>query len=322
MDTIKTVMLLLLSCSISICYSQQEQQISQYMLSKYRINPAYGGLDYSLSIDALLRTQWTGLPGQPKTQYLSANIPAYAYGGAVGVTFERYTEGALSFLQATGSYNYVHNLSFGFLSGGVRLGSVQSSLDGNSLKTSSGDYSISNINHNDPALSIGTERSFAPVVEVGAYLYMQNAQVGISVSRLPSFKNSLGNGGLQQVTHVDLYGEITWSQSDQIEFLQSILLKTDFNTIQSDVSTLAVINGSIFGGIGIRGYHSTSIDAISFIAGVKLGDNYRLTYSYDAGLSEIKRVNEGTHEIVLNYNLRKLVGIKAAPKVEYNPRFL
>ena len=82
------------------------------------------------------------------------------------------------------------------------------------------------------------------------------------------------------------------------------------------------INGNVFGGVGLRGYNSSSLDAMSITAGLSLGRHYRLSYSYDIGLSELKRVNEGSHEILLNYNLKKMIGLGNTPKVEYNPRNL
>lgn len=315
------IFLLLLSFSITAS-SQQEQQNSQYMFTKYRINPAYGGLDYSLSIDAMIRSQWTGLPGEPRTQYIGANVPAYILNGAVGGEIFRSTEGALSHLQINGSYNYVLNLPFGFLSLGSRLGIIQSSFDESRLRTSSGDYQNNNLDHNDLVLSNENLSNMVPTAEFGMYLYSQNYQVGSSISRIVPVNTEFNSASIKHVNHLDLYGEYTLRYNEEIRFLQSILLKSDFNIIQTDISTTIDINGSIFGGIGVRGYDSNSIDAFTITAGLRLGEHYRLTYSYDSGLSEVRRVNEGTHEILLNYNLRKIIGLASPPKVEYNPRFL
>ena len=67
------------------------------------------------------------------------------------------------------------------------------------------------------------------------------------------------------------------------------------------------INGNVFGGIGVRGYNSTSLDAIIISGGVNFKKNYTLTYSFGTGISELKRVNEGSHEVSLNYNLQKIL---------------
>ena len=287
---------------MTFCFAQQEQQNSQFMLTKYRTNPAYAGLDYSLSVDALIRSQYTGIPGQPMTQYISAHVPAYILSGALGVELYRATEGALTHNTVTASYNYVSNLPFGFLSGGIRVGLLQTSIDGESLRTTTGDYETNSIFHNDPILSNSTFSGLTPIWEIGAYLFMGDPQFGVSISRTPSVNQRIGDSEIGLVTHFDIYGQYRFRYNDELHFLQAILLKSDFNVVQSDVSLLAEINGNVFGGVGLRGYNSSSLDAMSITAGLNLGRHYRLSYSYHIGLSELKRVNEGSHEILLNYN--------------------
>ena len=304
------------------CIAQQEQQNSQFMLSKYRINPAYAGLDYSLSMDAMIRSQYTGIPGQPRFQYFSAHLPAYILNGAVGIELQRATEGALNHLTATGSYNYVSNLPFGFLSLGLRLGAIQTTIDGELLRTPNGDYEPNVFQHNDPILNNSTFSGLAPIWELGVYLFMGDPQFGVSISRTPTINQRIGGAEIGLVTHFDVFAQYRMRVSEELHFLQSILLKSDFNVVQSDVSVMAEINGNVFGGVGLRGYSSNSLDAVSIVAGMNLGRHYRLSYSYDIGLSELKRVNEGSHEILLNYNLKKLIGLGNTPKVEYNPRNL
>lgn len=320
MTYILLVLTLLMGISID-AHSQQEQQTSQAHWLKYMVNPAYGGLDYSLSIDAMVRNQWVGLDQAPSMQYLSFNIPTYAIQGAVGAELARYTEGALSHIKITASYNRVFNLPFGFLSLGARTGLLHTTLDGAQLRTATGVYDVG-FDHNDGLLTNDNVSSMAPYVHLGGYLFMRDAQVGVSLSRVPSYKQSIGNAGINHRIHSNFYGEYAIRYSDFLTFLPSILLKSDFISVQSDVSLHAFINGNIFGGLGIRGYNSNSIDALLFSVGVNLGKHYRLSYSYDAGLSGLRRVNEGTHELLLNYNLKKLIGVGKSPKVEYNPRNL
>ena len=306
----------------TFCVAQQEQQNSQFTFTKYRTNPAYAGLDYSLSVDALVRSQYTGIPGQPMTHYFSVHLPAYILSGALGAELFRATEGELTHNSITGSYNYVYNLPFGFLSGGVRAGLLQTSVDGESLRTPTGDYDLNVFSHYDPILTNSDFSGLAPIWELGAYLLMGDPQFGISVSRTPIIKHRIGKSEVGLVTHLDLYGQYRYRYSDELHFLQAVLLKSDFNVVQSDVSLLAEISGNIFGGIGLRGYSSSSLDAMSIITGLNLGRHYRLSYSYDIGLSELKRVNEGSHEILLNYNLKKIIGLGNTPKLEYNTRNL
>ena len=65
-------------------YGQQLPHISQWMFNPYFINPAYGGMDYSVSITAMNRNQWVGLEGAPRTTYLGGHMPMNILNGAVG----------------------------------------------------------------------------------------------------------------------------------------------------------------------------------------------------------------------------------------------
>ena len=89
-----------------------------------------------------------------------------------------------------------------------------------------------------------------------------------------------------------------------------------------EISTIVTYNDNIFGGASFRGYNSNSTDAVVIIAGYKLNERVTLAYSYDITLSELNRVSQGSHEIMLNYNLNKDIGKGRLPKIIYNPRFL
>ena len=57
------------------------------------------------------------------------------------------------------------------------------------------------------------------------------------------------------------------------------------------------------------------------LAGIKLNEKITLAYSYDLTLSTLREVSDGSHEILINYNLGKPVGKGKMPPVIYNPRF-
>ena len=64
-----------LSIWLSIAYAQQAAQYSLYMLNPYGVNPAAAGLDNTLVATGGYRTQWTGLDGNPTTQYVNVVLP-------------------------------------------------------------------------------------------------------------------------------------------------------------------------------------------------------------------------------------------------------
>ena len=81
-------------------------------------------------------------------------------------------------------------------------------------------------------------------------------------------------------------------------------------------------NENIFVGGSLRGYHGNSIDAVALMGGFKLSEKISIGYAYDLGLSRLKTVNSGAHEILLNYNLGAPIGQGKPPSIIYNPRSL
>ena len=55
--------------------AQQDPQYTQYMYNMNVINPAYAGSRGTLSLGLLGRTQWTSVPGGPKTGTFSGDAP-------------------------------------------------------------------------------------------------------------------------------------------------------------------------------------------------------------------------------------------------------
>ncbi len=319
MKKIYFILSFVLFCSAS--YGQQQNQYTQFALNKYVFNPAYAGLDFSVSANLMYRNQWDGLDGRPTDLNLNVHLPFYLWSGAIGASVDRQSFGVLSQTSLSGSYNYVASLQYGLLSFGGRLGISQLSIDGSRIVTPEGEYSGS-FTHNDPILLENTDLGIGIKWDAGVYFYNKKVETGVAISHLPQNSISLERTSYTQATHLNAFFQYNFKILENIDLLQSILLKSDFNQIQSDVSSIIKINGNIFGGINVRGYNSRSLDAMAIIAGMKLGDHYTLSYSYDIGVSGLRRAHEGTHEILLNYNLRKILGSGELPKIIYNPRYL
>ncbi len=304
-----------------IGFSQQRTLSSQYMYNIYEHNPAYAGLDRSLSVTAMYRSQWTGLLGSPTTAYVNAHLPWYIWKGALGVELYSDRLGPQLNSSFSMSYNYVQGYALGLFSIGARAGLFQSRIDGSIIRTPQGDYE-SVINHNDPRLSNTVERGLGMTYEIGVFTTSTTWDAGLTVSRLPSTSITVGPSEVALAPHALAFFQYKYRWSDDLMIKPSVLVRADQTSVQTDIALMTEMSGSVFGGIGLRGYDSSSFDALVFTAGLTINDNYRLIYSFDTGLSNIKRVNQGTHELTLNYNLRKVIGAGLNPPVIYNPRNL
>ena len=320
--------LILLGCIYNM-NAQQSPQYSLYMLNKYAINPAYGGLDNSLSFTGVVRKQWVNLEGSPFTQQINAHMPLYRLRGGIGISLENDILGASRNSTALLSYNYwVQVNKTSLFSVGLSAGVVQKALDGTKLRASGGEYSenTGTINHNDNRIPIGLETAIAPTVNGGIYFQSKRLDLGFSAINLLGndlkFNYSDGQTDFLQKRHFMLFAATNFEIGDLIELMPSVLIKSDITQNQVELSTILRYNGNVFGGASIRGYDNVTLDAVVFIAGMKINEKTTLAYSYDLTLSDLKNVSDGSHEITVNYNLNKPIGGGVPPPIIYNPRFL
>lgn len=311
---------------VAFAASMQAQQTTQYtlfMMNPLQWNPAYAGLDQSLSITAGYRKQWTQLPGSPASQYVSAHLPLYLLGGGVGIQVENDRLGAGRWSSANLSYSYQMPLENGVFAIGLGGGIVQRTLDGNQIRTPDGNYEPGSvINHNDPLLPIGLESGMAPTFHVGVFYQAERLEAGIGVRHLaengidlPTLRFQLDrNVYFQLGAHFDI--------GRNLSFHPALLVRTDMVQTQTDLAAIFRIQENIFAGASFRGYSAETGDAMSLIGGFKLSENITLAYAYDIAISNLRRVNNGSHEIVLQYNLNKPIGVGRLPRIIYNPRTL
>ncbi len=301
--------------------AQQRPQFTQYMLNKYYENPAYGGMERSLSIFTSFRDQYSNFPGNPRTFYLGADMPFYLWNGAVGFTFVNQRTGVFSNSNLKFSYNYVMSTPYGFLSFGVRAGFDFITIDGNGLVTPDGVYE-GVFDHNDPTLDTDVFSGIGPSWELGTYFKGKSIEAGIMISEFPPHKYALGDGKYNKSFSGSIFALYKYSLNENIELSPSVLLKADAAVLQTDIGLMAAINENLLAGLNIRGYSGKSLDALSIILGTNMGKKYKVIYSYDFGLSPLRTSHQGTHEIMVTYNLQKLIGIGLPPKIIYNPRDL
>ena len=166
--------------------SQQAPQYTQFMLNRYQFNPAYAGLDRSLSITAGLRTQWTQFEGSPSTQFVNVHLPLYALDGSVGFGLESDQLGPLNRVVISGSYNYVFESIVGLLSFGGRVGVNQVEIDASVLRTPMGTVIDNVVDLNDPILLTTDLSGVSPWWGIGLYLVNDYGELGLSLDNIPS----------------------------------------------------------------------------------------------------------------------------------------
>ena len=310
---------------LGLGHAQQPAQYSMYMWNKYAFNPAYAGMENSLSFTGIYRNQWVGLDGAPETQGVNVHMPFYFAGGGLGIGLENETIGSWRQTMTMVTYDYQAEMgSTGVLSIGLSAGLLQRELDGTKVRTPGGNYNeeLNLIEHQDPSILEQVQKGTAPTFHAGVFYQSEKLEVGISAMNLLESKVSLSSFGFKPDRTYFAYVGYQLELSRKLVATPSILFKSSTEQTQIDMSVLMRYNENIFFGSSFRGYNSDSRDAIAVMGGIKLSERSMLGYSHDISISKLQTVNSGTHEIMFNYNIGKAIGKGRPPHIIYNPRSL
>ncbi len=318
--------LLLIIGGIVTASAQQAAQYSLFMMNKVNWNPAYAGMENSLVATGIYRSQWQGLPGNPVTQNINVHLPVNIISSGFGLNLENDELGAQQRTTGTLSYNYQIGLGRrAILSAGGSVSYAQRTLDGEALRTPEGDYNPADgvLFHNDDLLPLTAVSGSVLSYSAGVYLLTERFEAGLSVRNITEPVAPVSDALSIELSRVlFLTAEGHFDLSSTLRFQPSLMVRSDLVQTQTDLAALFYYNDNIIGGASFRGYDSNSIDAVAAIVGFKLSDNITAAYAYDFTLSTINQVSNGSHEIMLAYNLNKPLGTGRPPKIIYNPRSL
>lgn len=313
--------LFLLGFSFTL-WSQQPAQYSLYMLNKFNWNPAYAGLDNSLSFTGVYRKQWVALEGSPASQNLNLHLPVYFLGGGLGLQFENDVFGPEKWTSATLAYSHHLALSNNsLLAVGFSGGLAQREIDGDQLRTPGGNYS-NGLEHNDPILPLSAENAMVPTFNAGLYFQSEVFEAGFSIRHLSQPSVEFSTFNLALVRNYFFTAGANLELGRRFTVHPSIMVQSDATQTQIDFSTLIRYDEKFFTGASLRGYNPNSIDAAAIIFGFQISEKTSFAYAYDLTLSDIKSVSNGSHELLIHYNLNKPIGKGRPPKIIYNPRSL
>lgn len=273
--------------------AQQEAQYTQYMYNALTVNPGYTGTVGHLEGVLQHRSQWVGIDGAPTTQAFTLHSPVFneRVGLGLSVVNDKLGPSQEFFANANFSYiipvGYESNISFG-LKAGVRV------LD---IDWSKGIYYQSN----DPLLNTNINNRTTPTVGAGIYYYTDRMYAGISV---PSFIRSDYYDDVQESTvsdrlHYYVMGGYVFDISDNLKFKPAVLGKIVSGApVTVDVSANFLLYEKLTLGASYRWD-----DSVSALAGFQITRGIFAGYSYDYTVTEFNKYNDGSHEVILRFEL-------------------
>ncbi len=307
--------LLLTTCLI---HGQQLPQYSQFMWHQYAYNAAYAGMDRSLSVSALMRTQWVEFDNSPQTQVVYGHLPLYFLEGSAGFRIVNEQLGASQRLQMDASYNYVRVINGLLFSVGMRAGIQQMSLNSSLLRTPSGRYLDGLIFHNDPLLDASLN-IIQPTLSLGSYVRWEGLEAGLSVENFAAFKINNTDFSYTSRGHIHFFTQYYYALTEDIKLVPAMLFKSDgAGRSQLDIGARATYRLSE---VGIFFRDPAKLNSLNILGGTRVSDKISVYYSFDVGLNSFADFHQGSHELSITYNLSKPIKTGELPKIIYNPRF-
>lgn len=288
------------------CYAQQHPIFTQYMFNGLVLNPAYSGSHESMSLASSLRSQWSGIKGAPQTQVFSIHSPIKFSRSAAGALVIHDQVGVTNQYMAYGTYAYRiplskrAKLSFGIQGGVTYYKANFTDLD-----------IVSQNNLSDPAFN-NNESRILPNFGVGAYYYSKRTYVGLSLPTL--INNKWANQDplmkARQERHYFLTAGQVFDINPNLKFKPNILLKwVENGPFQYDINANFLIQNMLWAGVSYR-----MKDAVDILLQWNINDQLSFGYSFGYSTSALSAVQKGTHEVTLNFRVKKNKNVVLSPR--------
>lgn len=306
----KKIYLLLLASIVlqsTKSFGQQDATFTHYGFNTLAVNPAYAGSRDVITITGLMRNQWVGFPGAPRTQTITFHSPVFTDAIGIGLSVLNDKIGTLQSTSITAdlSYRLALNedirLAFGLKGGANLQQSKGSSLD----NIDEGDASFQNLSG-----------KASPNLGAGFYLSHQNWYLGGSAPKL--FERQIKDDltGLVQLEERRSYHIIAGGMIPLKDFLalkpSTNIKMTKGDPLALDLTALFIIKEKLE--LGLMGRTGKTAGAL---IGFNFSSQFRVGYSYDWSMSNDQTVNKGgSHELIVRYDI---VNLKQGK--QYSPRY-
>jgi len=286
-------------------YSQQDPMLTQYMFNGLFLNPAYAGSHKYWSSSMNFRSQWVDakFDGAPRTAIAAVDGPIPGQNMGLGFMVSNDQIGVTNTSSVTANYAYQVKLNKKTkLAFGINAGIHQFSAKlPDALIWDEEDVVYAN--HLTKTL---------PRFGTGAYLFSEKFYVGLSIPTLWAYES--GNDFSLNISkssflrrHYLLTGGVVFNVSENVKFKPSTLLKYTSNVpLEVDLNFSAIFNDKFWVGTSYR-----SMDAIAILLQYQSNSYFRVGYSYDITFSNMRRYQNGSHEIMIGIDFGKdLIKIK------------
>lgn len=270
--------------------AQQMPDYTGYPSVLFHINPAYTGTKGTLDARINYRKQWSGFSGAPETQFIG--IHSRLWKGRVGVGTTLYKDVIGPSTMFDYGFSAAYHLHFPDVefSAGISVRFNKYTMNTSGMTTHW---------EGDPAVIPGTT-AFDKTKNglAGLLLYNDRFHFGLGIMNVLSAKVILGTGNIVKFKQhyfftfgYNFHGhpEYVWENNLMGEYVDGLPMTLNYNLRVHFRQKLMV-------GAGWR-----LKDAVYLQAGWVFYKTVQATYSYDIGISKLRKAHNGSHEITLAY---------------------
>ena len=280
---------------ISKTIAQQNPEYTQYMYNTMTINSGYTGSVGTLEAVLLHRSQWVGIEGAPTTQSFTLHSPLQNDKMGLGLSVVNDKLGPSSEFNIDGNFSYTlkfaedRKLAFGIKAGMRKL----------DVDWTKGRYR----DESDILLNTNISNEIKPSIGAGLYYYTDKWYLGASV---PNFIRGNYYDDIQESINIDrlhyyLIGGYVFDFSENLKFKPAFLAKAVSGApLYYNVSLNFLIQEKLTLGASYQ-----FDDSMSALAGFQISNSLYIGYAYDYTVTELNKYNDGSHEIILRFQLQK-----------------
>ncbi|MBI4947918.1 MAG: type IX secretion system membrane protein PorP/SprF [Bacteroidetes bacterium] len=290
-------------------YSQQDPMYSIYLYDKVQINPAFAGSSNWMVGTLKYRTQFLGIPGQPKTQAFSFHAPIQRFHIGTGLKIVHENIAVVSKTNVIGICSYHLNFASGKLSFGLEGGVLNQAISFPDL-----------IRKDQIDNAIPSQRTARTIPDASFGTYYRKKEFYLGFSAMHLVKSKLDYANFQRTINANLFKHYyfllgnVFDLSESFAIEPSLLIKyVKAAPVQEDFNLNFIFKDKITVGLSYRSH-----DAVAGIFRVNITESFKIGYAYDHAVSGLSGYSNGTHEIFISYGIKLL---PPAEEKEIHPRY-
>ncbi|WBL26165.1 PorP/SprF family type IX secretion system membrane protein [Zunongwangia sp. HGR-M22] len=289
--------------------SQQDPVFTQYMYNMSVVNPAYATDDPGmLNLGGIYRAQWVNVDGAPRTANFFAHTPIS----------ERIEVGLTVVHDEVGDWIKENNITADFAYVLPLTNNSKLSLGAKAGLTTF-DSNTTGIVLPDPNdLAFQNYNETFPVFGAGAFWFSDNYYLGVSAPNLFTAKhieNEQGISGIgEEEIHYYITGGYVFDLSQNVKLKPAFMARGVKNSpLSVDVTANVLLYNRLEAGLGYR-----FDESVTGLVNFKITPQLRVGYAYDYTTTNFGNYNDGTHEIMVLFDI-DLFGLNKG--YDKSPRF-